>query len=77
MSTYTTADYIEAAYAQALELVAIGESRMHSEDTIRANFPMLWKHEVERVLREALRDARRQGVEREDIDETWFGTWRD
>lgn len=69
---HTTTNVFNAAYNEALELVAIGEDRDSARGTIIDNWPTLSIDAISDVLNDALEDALRSGVEREDIDPSWF-----
>ena len=62
----------EQCYADALELVAIGEEREAARGYLIDRWPTLLPTEVNDEMADALRDALRQGIEREDIDPSWF-----
>ena len=62
----------EAAYSDALTLVAAGEEREATRTHLLDAFPSIESSEISDILDEALTDAERQGVEREDIDPSWF-----
>lgn len=63
----------EQAYSDALTLIAVGEEWSTARDTISDSFSTrLTIRQVETIMRGALRDALKQGVEREDIDPSWF-----
>lgn len=64
--------YVEAAYGQALELIAMGEDRETTRDTLIELYPFVSVDQVNDLVEDALRDALKQGIEREDIDPTWF-----
>ncbi len=72
MSIPSTHDKIEAAYSQALELVAVGEEYEAARGALIDRWPTLLPVEINYTLADALRDALKQGVEREDIDDSWF-----
>ena len=59
------------AYARALEAIAMGEPRESTRDYL-IDDNGLPRATVERAAADALTDALRQGVEREDIDPSWF-----
>lgn len=62
---------IECAYSTALTLIAMGETRA---DTKAALMPdtRLTLGQIDKAMADALRDALAQGVEREDVDPSWF-----
>jgi hypothetical protein len=62
----------EAAYSDALTAVAMGIPRDETRFELERTFDSLNGETITRTLNEALRDALEQGVEREDIDESWF-----
>ena len=62
----------EAAYSDALTLVACGEDRDVTRTTIVNGYPTLEVTVIDDVLADALRDALKQGVEREDVDGSWY-----
>lgn len=59
------------AYARALEAIAMGETRENTREYITRHNRVLGTT-FERAAADALTDALRQGVEREDIDPSWF-----
>jgi hypothetical protein len=67
MSTYLT----ETAYNAALELVACGVDRSASSDILAERYPLSIA-QLDSVLADALDGALSCGIEREDIDESWF-----
>jgi hypothetical protein len=69
----TEHDYlIETAFCRAMEYVAMGETWSDTHRMISSSFPTLSDPEVASVLADALADALRSGVERDDISRTWF-----
>ncbi len=60
---------LEALYSDALTCIAIGETRDDTRDALAGR---VTADELDAVLRDALRDALRSGVEREDVDPSWF-----
>lgn len=62
----------EFAYARALEAIAMGETRDWTRAYLTDNnaVPLAT---FERAAADALTDALRQGVLREDIDPSWLG----
>lgn len=67
-------DRLEDAYSIALEAVASGATRDETIAFISSKHAVLTENEIDHELRSALRDARIQGVEREDIDPSWLGS---
>jgi 20S proteasome alpha/beta subunit len=63
---------VETAYNAALEAVAQGATRDETRGWLFDHYPALSQDEIADVCADALRDARKQGVEREDIDDSWF-----
>lgn len=64
---------IEACYSDALGAVAMGATRQETFESLGDAYGIrITVGEIERTMNEALRDALRQGVEREDIDPSWF-----
>jgi hypothetical protein len=65
-------DYeLEAAYSDALEAVASGVAYDETLSHVLVHYPHAPQAELKLQLRDAYRDARRQGVELEDIDASW------
>ena len=60
----------EQAYSDALTMIAVGETLKLTAAHVKSLVPN--EHTADEILRDALRDALRQGVEREDIDPSWF-----
>lgn len=60
----------ESCYNMALEMIAMGETRAATKGAALVYDISIGRIDLE--LRHALRDAMRQGVEREDIDPSWF-----
>jgi hypothetical protein len=65
-------DVAELAYSEALELIAVGEEREAARGHLIDAWPEIEGDVLNDVLADALRDALKQGVEREDIDPSWF-----
>lgn len=66
----------EAVYADALELIAVGETRQTTFETLGDKYGIrLTVAAIDAQMVDALKDALAQGVEREDIDPSWFGGW--
>lgn len=65
-------DVQEIAFAAALEAVATGATKAATEAFIRQNWSSLDPALIPVVLRDALIDAENQGIEREDIDGSWY-----
>lgn len=63
---------LEAAYSTALEGVAMGATRAETDRAVSDGFPSLTGREIDDTLLDALHDALKQGVEREDIDPSWL-----
>jgi hypothetical protein len=72
MDATTRSYYVETAYGAALELVAIGETRADTKSTLKSQWPALSTAELETLLHDAKVDAENQGVERDDIDDSWY-----
>ena len=62
----------ERAYAQALTCVASGETRENTTEILRELYPWFSQDRLDRDMSEAFRDALRQGIDRDDIDPSWF-----
>jgi hypothetical protein len=62
----------EAAYSDALSLVAQGISRDETFTQLLGDYGSLEPDEIRDEMYDAYRDALKQGVEREDIDESWY-----
>lgn len=62
----------EQAYGEALLCIAQGETREITRNALLDIHPVLTQDWVADILADALRDALKQGVEREDIDPSWF-----
>lgn len=65
-------DTYEAIYSVALGLVAQGEPRGSTLDILCSEWPEVEASEIAEAMDEALTDALRSGVEREDIDPSWL-----
>jgi hypothetical protein len=65
-------DLMEAAYATALQAIAVGATRAETYADLRDSYSSLEDGHLREAMADALRDALKQGVEREDIDESWF-----
>lgn len=65
-------DIVEIAFAECLQLIAIGEEREATRGHLIDTYQVLSVDEINDVLADALRDALKQGIEREDIDPSWF-----
>jgi hypothetical protein len=63
---------LELAYSYGLEAVASGETREHTRGWILDRHPKLDPEDLGPVLDEAYEDALKQGVEREDVDPSWY-----
>ena len=61
----------EFAYARALEAIAMGETREDTREYITRH-NRVGASTFERAAADALADALKQGVEREDVDPSWF-----
>lgn len=70
--TFRRAAAAESAYGEALELVAIGETFEDARGYLIDRWPNLSADHVNDILADALRDALKQGIEREDVDPSWF-----
>ena len=62
----------DCAYASALTAIAAGATRDETRSDLLDSYPSLSADEISKTLDEALDGARSCGVEREDIDESWF-----
>jgi len=72
MSTYDQKTHEwEAAFSDALTFVACGETRDYAFDAL-LSYEALEAVEISDILGEALHEALKQDVQREDIDESWF-----
>ena len=65
-------DAYEAAYSDALSAVACGVPRDETFTSLLESYEALEGAEISDVLADAFNDALRQGIEREDIDPSWF-----
>jgi hypothetical protein len=64
---------IEACFSDALEAVASGLSKTETIDALGDRWgTRLTIAAIEQIAREAFSEALQQGVEREDIDPSWF-----
>lgn len=61
----------EMAMNAALEGIAAGATRGEVQDYVMLHFKVK-QDEVNQLLDESLKEALAQGVEREDIDDSWF-----
>jgi hypothetical protein len=71
-TNYTTDDLIEAAFNDALGLIAMGETRDATFTCLLDAFEALEASDISDLMGDALYQALHQGVEREDIDPSWF-----
>jgi uncharacterized protein (DUF433 family) len=62
----------EIVYARALEAVAMGATRDETFTDLLDGYPSVEASEIKDEMEAALFDAQKQGVEREDIDPSWF-----
>lgn len=62
----------EAAYNDALEAVGTGATVAETRAWIARHYPALTADDTTTILTDALDDARSCGIEREDIDPSWF-----
>jgi hypothetical protein len=62
----------ESVYVVALEGVVSGLTRNETRTYLLDNFPNVANSTIDAEMRNALRDAFKQGVEREDVDSSWF-----
>lgn len=69
--------YDERIYAQALTSVAVGETYENTLETLQEMYPHVAPARLIREMKDAYRDALKQGVEREDIDPSWHHQRRD
>jgi len=66
-------DYVYgAAFSDALTMVACGEERDYARNALIEGYSTLEPDDIADVLADALHEALLSGVEREDIDESWF-----
>lgn len=70
--TITHTESYEAAFPRVVEAVAQGETRSATNAWLECNYKWLVQHERTLLLNDALNDALACGVEREDIDSSWF-----
>jgi hypothetical protein len=61
----------ETVYARALEAIAQGATRDETRGWLFDRFPSLDPADLPQILGEAYDDALAQGIERDDIDESW------
>lgn len=66
-----TEQLAETVYNQALALIAMGETRADTKAACMTDYRLPLSR-IDRELANALRDALAQGVEKEDIDPSWF-----
>ncbi len=66
-----TETLVENAYSIALSCIAMGETRSDTKAACMTDW-RLTLGRIDTILGDALRDALKQGVEREDIDPSWF-----
>jgi hypothetical protein len=66
-----TQTLVENAYSIALECIATGCTRSETKAACMTD-PRLTLGRIDTILADALRDARKQGVERDDIDDSWY-----
>jgi hypothetical protein len=62
----------EAAYNTALGNIAMGATKAETWNDLKDSYRSLSDSEVREAMSDALSDCRKQGVEREDIDDSWF-----
>lgn len=62
----------EVAFSSALTAIAMGETRDVTRNDLLESYSALEADVASDVLADALTEALAQGVEREDIDESWF-----
>ena len=65
-------DVEELAFAAALEGVASGIPKAETEAYIRRSWSSLDPAVIPVILHDARIDAENQGIEREDIDDSWY-----
>jgi hypothetical protein len=65
-------DLTEVAFSFVLDCIAVGEEREATRGATLDHWPTLSVDQVNDVLADALKEALAQGVEREDIDPSWF-----
>lgn len=65
-------DIIDAALERAQEAIATGETRGATDRGIRRLYPVLSDADRTTVLDDALTECLAYGIEREDIDGSWF-----
>jgi uncharacterized protein (DUF433 family) len=64
-------DVHEIVYDSALQAIAMGEPRDEVRTALLNDYPSLHRDALDDILADAYRDALRQGIERDDIDESW------
>jgi hypothetical protein len=64
-------DKLESIYSTALAMIAQGETRADTKAACMTDSRIALS-EIDVELACALRDALKQGVEREDVDPSWF-----
>ena len=60
-----------AAFSTSLEAIAMGLDKSTLSDVLAEQYPLSIA-EIDEVMQDALKDALKQGVEREDVDPSWF-----
>ncbi len=71
-TTTRTMSDSDRAYTDALASVASGEDREGARVHLLEAYESLESSEISNILAEALCDAEKSGVDREDIHETWY-----
>lgn len=62
----------EIVYGEALQWIAVGETREATRGHLLDQWPEVEVDQLNDILADALRDAIKQGIEREDIDPSWL-----
>jgi hypothetical protein len=72
-TTLNRSDVLEMIYARSLEAVAMGASRSETLGDLKRNYGRFVNYgDIEREAVAAFMDATKQGVEKEDIDPSWY-----
>lgn len=70
MTTLTAVDFFEMAYADALELIRIGDTREDTFGALIDRHPEIEAADIRDLMAEAHTDATRSG-DPDDIDPSW------
>lgn len=62
----------EIALSNAMEGIAAGGTKEQTAEYLRKNFTRLYDGEIDVILRDALVECENDGIEREDIDDSWY-----